>query len=124
MCIRDRNNTDDFFRMRQAVWAAYFHKLSTDDKPTHQLCPPRPDSWCKYRKTQHSNTSYSHKHSIPAAVMEIIKPTYRDLAHPDLLKKCLHGQTQNPNESFNNLIWTRIPKNVFVGRKTLKWGGL
>lgn len=50
-----RNNTDDLFRMRQAVWATYFHKMSTDDKPTHQLCPTGPDSWCKYRKAQHKH---------------------------------------------------------------------
>ncbi|GFT35868.1 uncharacterized protein TNCV_2154291 [Trichonephila clavipes] len=40
----------------------------------------------------------------------------------DLLKKCLHGRTQNPNESFNKCIWERIPKTVFVGIETLKFG--
>ncbi|KAJ8892426.1 hypothetical protein PR048_005006 [Dryococelus australis] len=54
--------------------------------------------------------------------MEVVKPMYRDLAHPDLLRKCLHGKTQNPNESFNNLIWTMLPKKVFVGLKSLQWG--
>ncbi|KAJ8865606.1 hypothetical protein PR048_033126, partial [Dryococelus australis] len=62
-----------------------------------------------------------HEHSIPEAVMEVVKPIYRDFAHPDLLRTCLHVKTQNPNESFNNLIWTRLPKNVFVGIKTLQW---
>ncbi|GFU86667.1 uncharacterized protein TNCV_2880871 [Trichonephila clavipes] len=40
----------------------------------------------------------------------------------DLLKKCLRGRTQNPNESFNKCIWERIPKTVFVGIETLKFG--
>ncbi|KAJ8891059.1 hypothetical protein PR048_010568 [Dryococelus australis] len=39
----------------------------------------------------------------------------------DLLIKCLHGRTQNSNESFNNIIWSRVPQNVFVGLKTFKW---
>ncbi|GFT97872.1 uncharacterized protein TNCV_2167791 [Trichonephila clavipes] len=44
------------------------------------------------------------------------------LTEKDLLKKCLHGRTQNPNESFNKCIWERIPKTVFVGIETLKFG--
>ncbi|GFV32518.1 hypothetical protein TNCV_1054991 [Trichonephila clavipes] len=35
-----------------------------------------------------------------------------------LIEKCLHGRTQNPNESFNKCIWERIPKTVFVGIET------
>lgn len=40
----------------------------------------------------------------------------------ELLQKCLHGRTQNLNESFNNCVWERIPKNIFVGIETLKIG--
>lgn len=65
---------------------------------------------------------FKHKRSLPEAIMNVIKPVYRALAHPDHLKKCLHGRTQNPNESFNNVIWSRVPKNVFVGLRTLKLG--
>ena len=36
------------------------------------------------------------------------------------LDKCLHGQTQNANESFNNMIWERAPKANYCGLKTLK----
>lgn len=54
--------------------------------------------------------------------MEAIKPVFRALAHPDMLKSCLHGKTQNVNESFNNVVWTRVLKKVFVGRKTLEVG--
>lgn len=52
--------------------------------------------------------------------MTLVKPIYRDLSHPDLLKKCLHGKTQNCNESFNNSVWTRCPKRVFVRLRTLE----
>ena len=36
-----------------------------------------------------------------------------------ILKKCLHGRTQNANESFNGTIWNRIPKATHVGLSTL-----
>ncbi|GFT41255.1 uncharacterized protein TNCV_3899611 [Trichonephila clavipes] len=35
-----------------------------------------------------------------------------DLSHPALLKKCLGGKTQNPNESLNSLIWKFCPKTI------------
>ena len=56
--------------------------------------------------------------------MEKIKPIFKDLSKQELLKKCLHGNTQNPNESFNHCIWERIPKTIFVGLNTLKLGVL
>ena len=36
-----------------------------------------------------------------------------------MLKKCLHGKTQNSNESFNGTIWNWIPKATHVGLITL-----
>ncbi|GFX81891.1 uncharacterized protein TNCV_2570911 [Trichonephila clavipes] len=45
-----------------------------------------------------------------------------DLANPELLKKCLHGGTQNPNESVNNVIWSRAPKKTFVQLEVLSLG--
>ncbi|GFS91665.1 c2H2-type domain-containing protein [Trichonephila clavipes] len=35
-----------------------------------------------------------------------------NLSHPALLKKCLGGKTQNPNESLNSLIWKFCPKTI------------
>lgn len=47
--------------------------------------------------------------------MTSIKPAFQALAAPELLRKCLHGRTQNANKSLNNLIWCRCPKTTFVG---------
>ncbi|GBN92695.1 hypothetical protein AVEN_242308-1 [Araneus ventricosus] len=55
-------------------------------------------------------------------VLLATKIVFRALAYKKLLPKCIHGQTQNPNESFNNCVWERIPKNTFVGINTLKIG--
>ena len=32
-----------------------------------------------------------------------------------MLEKCLYGKTQNANESFNGIIWDRVPKATRVG---------
>ena len=34
----------------------------------------------------------------------------------------MHGITQNNNESINNVIWKRSPKDINVGLKTLEFG--
>ena len=39
-----------------------------------------------------------------------------------LLDKCLHRKTQNQNESFNNMIWERLPKSTSVGLQQLSSG--
>ena len=78
--------------------------------------------WCKYRNAEEAGNldKFKHKHSIAEGVMEEIKPVYRGLAHPDLLRKCLHGKTQNVNEAFKSTIWIRAPKNVCLGFKALQ----
>lgn len=45
--IRSSATLDD---MRNACWATFFHKSSTDANPQHGLCPVGADSWCKYNR--------------------------------------------------------------------------
>lgn len=45
-----------------------------------------------------------------------------ELCHDELLKKCLHGKTQNANESINGVIWKKCPKDIFVSKPTLIMG--
>ncbi|GFW32446.1 uncharacterized protein TNCV_676051 [Trichonephila clavipes] len=66
------------------------------------------------KKAELLGETYHHKNSLPVDVVEAMRPVFRDLANPELLKKCLHGGTQNPNESVNNVIWSRVPKKTFV----------
>lgn len=112
----------DLDQMKRNVWATFFHKISTDDNPQHSLCPAGPESWCGYNKAKANNLVYKHKHKIAHDIMVAIKKIFQDLADPNLLKKCLHQKTQNQNESFNNIVWSKIPKNVFVRNNTLKLG--
>jgi len=37
-----------------------------------------------------------------------------------LLKKCLHGLTQNNNESLNGVIWKRCSKDIYVSKRSLE----
>lgn len=46
-------------------------------------------------------------------------PVFEDLSNSDLLQKCTHGLTQNPNECLNGLIWDRCPKTTYVEQSTV-----
>ena len=88
--------------MRENVWAVYFYHLSTDDNPLHKFCTAK----CPYKKAEARDElhTFKHKNSLTSAVMEAIKPIFKDLSQTELLKKCLEGYTENPNESINSVI--------------------
>lgn len=119
-----RNASEGVEAMKRAIWAEYFHLGSTDERPEHALCPTDNDTWCKYQKAKTDKTVYKHSDHfhLPTAVLQEIKPIFKDLSNPILLSKCCHGGTQNMSESLNNVIWSRIPKRVFVRLNTLKLG--
>ncbi|KAJ8873249.1 hypothetical protein PR048_026883 [Dryococelus australis] len=118
-----RRNSNNLQVMRGSVWAEYFHLLSFDD-PQHGLCPKGAESWCKYQraKTKDECYKYADHFHVPRVMVEEMKPIFRDLSEPELLKKCLHGRTQNSNENVNSVIWNRLPKTTFIGVRTLHFG--
>ena len=86
-------------------------------------CPPGEESWCKFKLDKLKGTKTYKPHvNIPYWKHQVIKPIFMELSSDELLGKCLHGQTQNPNEALNQKIWNKIPKEVFVGRKVLEIG--
>ncbi|GFW74615.1 uncharacterized protein TNCV_961901 [Trichonephila clavipes] len=108
-----RCNSTSVKEMRKAIWAVWGHSCSTDDEPMHWFCPTNPNTWCKYNAAINNNLqNYKHKPSVAKAVRDVIKPVFADLSHPALLKKCLGGKRQNPNESLNSLIWKFCPKTI------------
>ncbi|XP_076468336.1 uncharacterized protein LOC143299096 [Babylonia areolata] len=111
-----RGNKHNLYEMKKAVWAIFYHKLSSDElddmgrkRHFHAMCSI---TWCTFKQAEADNTvdTYRHKNNLPQAVMEVVKPVFADLAKKELLEKCLEGYTQNANESFNNLIWKYSPK--------------
>ncbi|GFS72583.1 uncharacterized protein TNCV_4135861 [Trichonephila clavipes] len=89
----------------------------------HGQCPIGPDTWCKFqRATFEGKMHIDTGKGLPQKIIKIIKPHYMKLCDKDLLNKCLHGKTQNANESFNGILWKFIPKYIFVELQTLKLG--
>lgn len=115
-----REHKDSLTDMRKAIWALFYHKISTDEKPIHDFCPINADTWCKYNKSRLEGISYHHKSPVPSVVMEAIKPIFKDLSDPSLLKRCLGGRTQNANESLNAMIWKFCPKTSGSGKKIVQ----
>ncbi|GBM23245.1 hypothetical protein AVEN_159914-1 [Araneus ventricosus] len=53
-----RNTSKSVDEMSKSIWAIYFHKLSTDAKPQHGLCPMGSESWCGFNKCLISGEKY------------------------------------------------------------------
>ncbi|GFR85167.1 hypothetical protein ElyMa_006020700 [Elysia marginata] len=113
--------------MANAVWAAYYHSISSDDTPQHNSCPKGVDSWCWFQKQLAEGVKHPvRKEGDPpstflnSTVAEHVKPIYERLTRPDLLGRCLLGATQNANESLHSVIWAKCPKHNFTGYKRVQ----
>ena len=108
--IRDHASVEE---MQKAIWASFYHCISP---PQHHLCPTGEESWCKHNYSlAMSEEPPEPDPKIPEDLVEVIKPTYKRLAEKELLERCVLGATQNQNESFNNLVWSRCSKTSFCG---------
>lgn len=108
-----KRNTDCCIKkMKNAIWATFFHKISTDKNPHHHLCPPGENSWCSWQKAKACGTlkNYYHKTPLRQVVQDAIKPVYEKLSDDNLLERCLGGFTQNNNESLKTMIWSLAPE--------------
>ncbi|CAH2105036.1 unnamed protein product [Euphydryas editha] len=114
-----QRHPDSVEEMRKEIWAGFFHKISTDSNPQHSYCS---ETWCKYKITVKNNSVHKFKHppALAKDVQEVLKPIYDDLTKQELLERCLGGNTQNNNESFNNCVWSMAPKHIFCGKKIVK----
>ncbi len=54
-----------------------------------------------------------HTPKLPKDLGPFIKPVFTALSKRELLEKCVLGATQNQNESFNNIVWSRCPKTGY-----------
>lgn len=121
--IAVRANVGNIQNMQQNVIAVLFHCASSSNQPMHGQCPIGADSWCYYQRALAQNKKPESKScGIQKEILKKVKPVYLELCKRELLLKCLHGKTQNANESFNGTIWRRVPKETFVSLKILKLG--
>ena len=110
-------------QMRSAVWASFFHCISTDELPKHERCPEGADSSCFYQRalaageeppSHRDHPTHTH---ISLDVAKMMVPVYKRMTDESLLVRMVHGGTQNANECLNSQIWLRCPKTVFMGKR-------
>ena len=119
-----RQNCHDLKVMQSACRASLFHvAFSKDDNYHYPYCPSGTDSWCKHNKNLADKTKkYKPGPGLPIDIIMQLRPIFFELTSDEMLSKCLHGKTQNQNESFNAMVWERIPKSTFASLKQLKLG--
>ena len=106
--------------MKKAIWGGIFHVCSSEKNAYHDHCD---ESWCRYLQDEKNKTkTYVPGPGLPPDCMKEVRETLEELTKDELLQKCLHGKTQNQNESLNAMIWNRVPKGTYVGLKVLEIG--
>ena len=109
-------------QMGDAIWASFLHVASSETRNLHSLCQKSASSCCQYQRDQINGTNlFKPGPGLSDDVILLVKPIYTDLIKPEALKKCLHGLTQNHNESFNSMIWERAPKNTYISLEKMKF---
>ena len=107
--------------MEVAVWATFFHTISTNDNPQHDLCPKGSQSWCFYQRAiAEDREPRDHRRPLPPVVVRALKPVYQRLGDPQLLIRCIDGKTSNSNESFHSLLWSICPKERWGSLRTIE----
>nr|XP_042909898.1 uncharacterized protein LOC122271719 [Parasteatoda tepidariorum] len=121
--IAVRSNAGNLQNMISGVIAAFYHSVSGKDNHYHGQCPEGIESWCRFQSAKAIGKSLKENGTgLPNKIVNLIKPTYLKLCSTALLHKCLHGKTQNCNESYNNILWNFLPKDTFIGLETFRLG--
>ena len=102
-----RAHAGDLEGMKWSIWSIWYHR-----RRDHSLCN---DSCPAVNGTGDGNAN-----SLPDFVTDEIRSVFETLTDDSLLSRCLHGGTQNNNESFHSIIWSFCPKTVFVGKTRLQ----
>ena len=98
-----RSHSNDIEGMKKALWAIFYHSLSTDENPQHHFCPDGEFSWCKYQCAVWKNEKPpSHTPTIPTEIAQFVMTVFEKLADDLLMPRSVLGATQNQNESFNS----------------------
>ena len=117
-----RQNTDSLPKMRNAIGSVLYYCSEASSAETRHMFCDVDSQWCKFRMAGKKGKPYVDKSGLPLAVRNEIMPIFQELSSEVLLKKCLHGRTQNNNEAINGFVWKRFPKDVFIGWYTLQIG--
>ena len=115
-----RSHRGNLEGMWEAIFASFFHAISTDEDPHHTHCPEGATSWCFYRRALAKGEEPGSHHEnvrtpLSREVASHVKDVYLRLGHRDLLNRCLRVETQNNNECIHFKVWLKCPKTGFVG---------
>ncbi|EDO41956.1 predicted protein [Nematostella vectensis] len=102
--------------IKMEIMGGLYHSCKLPVKKRHQFCPV--NSFCAYKNL--TKTFKEKKHHLDPVFVDFLKPTYDRLTSDALLERCLPGNTQNPNERLNSLVWLRCPKQRWFGRKRVE----
>ena len=117
-----KDHADDIPLLKKRIMAIILHLSSTDQSPKHAHCPPGDRSWCFWQRALAKSANPGHHKDHESLVPEIgqkLVPIFIRLSDESLLKRCVRKKTQNPNESFHQVIWKLCPKTTFAGRRTV-----
>ena len=108
IAIRSNANTS-VSDMRKAVGAVLYHCSDANNLASrHQFGPLSVTSWCKYKVDQvdqvNGTSKYVGKPGLPIPLRKKLEPIFRELSTPELIERCLHGNTLSSNEYLNGLI--------------------
>ena len=67
--IAIQQNPNSLEDMKKAIWAIYFHLISTDKSPRHEYCNIE---WCKYLTAQEKKECFTHKPALNVDVQEVL----------------------------------------------------
>ncbi|XP_012943225.1 uncharacterized protein LOC106013056 [Aplysia californica] len=116
-----KQNAPDTEQVQSDVYGGIYHMLSTDDNPQHHLCPTGISSWCHFQRALATKEEpRKHTPTITEDVAKFVWPVVERLTRPDVLKRCVSMQTQNANECFNSLIWSRCTKTRFASLRSVE----
>ena len=106
------DNAPDVMAARDAVWAIFFHSVSTVDDQHHSRCS---HSWCFWQQALAEGVDPAvkfaqtkHDVPVPRDVSYQLVPLFERLTSEDLLSRCMRLQTSN--ECLHSLVWRRAPK--------------
>ncbi|GFV58591.1 uncharacterized protein LOC101238613 [Trichonephila clavipes] len=122
--IAIRNNVGNLQKMMSSsVIAAFFHCVS-ENNSLHGQCPEGSESWCRYQRAKAAGSPLKEIEQGPNKIINQIKPTYLKLCNETLLKNVFMVRHRTANESYNNILWNIVPKNIFIGLETFRLGAL
>lgn len=104
--------------LKTDIMSTYFHCTNRQKRTQHNLCSGK---WCFYKQDTGAKVPIkSNKMEVAIrcaapSVLDKVHETYEDLTRQDLLKCCLVGRNQNPNESLHSKLWAKCLKTKFVG---------